>query len=163
MTWRFLLTALLAAALAAAPVLVPSAMAANLSITAANVSPGTNAIKKTALALEAITAGQVVYRSAAGKFGLADNDSATAAIREPYGIAVGNAATNQSVTVVTQGRVNIGAVVVVGTAYFTSSTPGAISGATSDATSGKYPSLVGFAISTTTIDVKLVFPGVAVP
>jgi len=136
---------------------------ANLSVTAANVSPGTNAETETALALEAITAGQVVYKSAAGRFGLCDNDNASAIIRKPYGIAVDNAAISQSVVVQKSGRINIGGTVVVGTPYWSSSTPGAISNISTDATTGKYPAFLGFAVATTTIDLHIKEAGVVVP
>jgi len=136
---------------------------ANLSITAANVSPGTNAVTESGIALEAITAGQVVYKSAAGKFGLCDNDSATAEIRKPFGIALDAVAANQSVVVQRSGRINIGATVVVGTPYWSSPTPGAISNISTDATTGKYPSFLGFAVATTTIDLFIKEAGVVVP
>lgn len=149
----------------AATLALPSpARAADLSVTAANVSPGTNSVREAGVVLEAVTAGQVLYKRASdGKFGLCDNNGASLEIRTPYGIAINNAAANQGVVVHTQGRLNIGATVVVGTAYWTSATPGAISNATADATTGKWPGFVGFAIATTTIDVQIKFSGVAVP
>lgn len=136
---------------------------ADLTITAANVSPGTNATKETANALAAITAGKVVYKDATtGKFGLADSNSATAGVRTPYGIALNDAAINQPLTVVTSGRVNIGAVVVIGESYYLSDTPGGIC-PEADLASGEYPSFIGFGTATTTIDVNIKASGVAVP
>jgi hypothetical protein len=140
------------------------ASAANLSVTASNVSPGTNAVFDNGVALEAVTAGQVLYKRASdGQFGLCDNNSATAEVRVPHGIAVNNAAANQGVRVQTGGRINIGATVVAGTPYFTSDTAGSISNLQTDAASGEYPAFLGFAIATTTIDLNIVYSGVVVP
>jgi hypothetical protein len=151
--------------LAALLLFIPlAAQAANLTVTAANVSSGTNAVVERGTTLEAVTAGQVLYkRSSDNKFGLCDNDSATAEVRVPYGIAVNNAAANQGVVVQTAGRINIGSTVVAGTPYYTSSTAGAISNASADATTGKWPGFIGFAVATTTIEIYLKFAGVAVP
>lgn len=135
----------------------------DLSITANNVSPASSAIKETLIALEAITAGQVVYKDpTTGKAGLADNNSATAAVREPYGVALNGAQANQPVTVQTGGRLNIGATVAAGESYFLSDTAGAIC-PEGDLASGEYTSLIGFGVSTTQIDVNIQKSGVAVP
>jgi hypothetical protein len=62
---------------------------ADLTITAANVIAGNSAKTETGTAGATVTAGQVVYKdSADNKFKLADNDSATAGLRSPYGIAL---------------------------------------------------------------------------
>ena len=121
-------------------------------------------VSKSGRAFEALTAGQVVYKRAAdGEFGLCDNNSATAEIRVPYGVAVNNAAANQGVIVQTAGRINIGATVVAGTPYFTSDTPGAISNLQTDAATGEYPGFLGFAVATTTINLFIKYSGVIVP
>lgn len=137
---------------------------ANITVTAANVTPGTNAVLEDAIVFEAVTAGQLLYRRASdSKLGLCDNNHASAEGRVPFGIAINNAAVNQGVRVVTQGRINIGATVTVGTPHFSSDTPGAISNLQSDAATGESPSFLGFAVATTTIDVFLKYSGVTVP
>lgn len=136
---------------------------ADLSVTAANVTPGTNSVQETLKALVALTAGQVVYRDSTGKkVGLADSNDASSVIRKPYGITLNGAAAGQPIRVHKSGRINIGAVVAVGIPYFASATPGALCVAV-DLTSGKFTSYIGIAVATTTIDVQFHSPGVAVP
>lgn len=136
---------------------------AALTITASNVKPGPNAVIEHGLTAVAVTAGQVAYVAAAtAKFGLTDADSATAEVRTVKGIALHAAAADQPLAVQTDGLITIGATLVPGTAYFSSATAGGIAPA-ADNTSGVYPTFLGFAVSTTQIDLNIVSAGVAVP
>lgn len=127
---------------------------ADLSITAASVVPGSGAKEETGIAGESITAGQVVYKdSADNKFKLADTDSATAAARIPYGIALHAASANQPLTVLTSGSITIGATIAAATPYFLSGTAGAIC-PYADVASGDYTCLIGMGLSTTVLNVS---------
>jgi hypothetical protein len=127
---------------------------ADLVITAASVVAGSTATKETGVAGASITAGQVCYKDASdgGKFKLADNDSATAAVRAPYGIALHAAGSGQPLTVLKEGPITIGATTAVGTIYCLSSTAGGIA-PSADNAAGDYVSIVGIGTSTTVIDV----------
>ena len=124
---------------------------AALVITAASVVPAANASLSTGTAGVAVTAGQVVYLdSITGKYLLADADSATPAARVPAGIAVNNAAVNQALTIQKGGSITIGATVAPGVGYYLSATAGSIA-PVGDNTTGVYPTLLGFGISTTVV------------
>jgi hypothetical protein len=135
---------------------------ADLTITATSVVPGSGAKKETGVAGAAITAGQVVYKDASDsdKFKLADNDSATAAVRSPYGIALHGAASGQPLTVLLAGPITIGATTAVGTVYCLSSTAGGIC-PSADIATGDYNTIVGIGTSTSVIDVKFHSAGAA--
>lgn len=134
---------------------------ADLSITAANVAAGGGAKIVPGTAGEAITAGQVVYLdSSTGRFKLADNNSATAAVRSPYGIALNGAAAGQPLSVLTSGPITIGATLTAGVAYYLSATAGGIC-PVADLATGQYPTVLGIATSTTVLRVNLTESGVA--
>lgn len=132
---------------------------ADLTITATSVVPGSNAVKETGVALSTITAGQVVYRDPTTlKFAPADANSATAAIRAAYGIALNGAAAGQPVTVQTDGDITIGATLVVGVVYVLSATAGGIAPA-ADVADGDYVSVIGTPTSTTVLRLAIVQSG----
>ena len=135
---------------------------ADLSITAANVIAAAAATVDRAHAAGAtITAGQVVYLDRTdGEYKLADNNSATAAVRGPRGIALNGAADGQPLAVATEGPVAFGAVLTAGVAYYLSDTPGGIC-PVADLASGEYPTLLGIATSTDVLDVDIHSAGVA--
>lgn len=134
---------------------------ADLTITAANVAAGSGAKKVNGTAGASITAGQVVYEdSATNTYKLADNDSATAAVRAPVGIALHAAASGQPLTILTQGPITIGATTAVGVVYCLSSTPGGIC-PSADIATGDYNTIIGIGTSVTAIDVKLHSAGAA--
>ena len=134
---------------------------ADLTITAANVVSGAGALVAHGTAGANITAGQAVYLDeAAGNYKLADNNSATAAVREPDGIALHASATGQPLAVHTRGPITIGATLTAGVAYYLSDTPGGIS-PVADLASGEYPTILGIATSTTVLNVKIQSAGVA--
>lgn len=135
---------------------------ANLSITAANVVAGSNAvIDRTGVAGEAIAAGQAVYRSSTTKkWLLADADSVTAEARHAVGIALNGAALDQPLSVVKGGDVTLGAVLAAGTAYYLSDDPGALC-PLADVTGGDYICLLGLAKSAEVLALDIQFPNVA--
>lgn len=127
----------------------------DLSITAASVLPGAGAEIVHGTAGAAITAGQVVYRDAdANTWKLADNDSATAAVRLPHGFALNGAASGQPIAVEVDGDITLGAVLTAGTAYYLSSTAGGIC-PVADLASGDYPCLLGIAESTSVLRIGI--------
>lgn len=134
---------------------------ADLSLTAASVIAGTGANTENGSLGAAVTAGQVLYKASAdGLWYLADNNSATAAIRQATGIALNGGGIGQPVRVLLSGPVTIGATVTAGVAYYLSDTPGGIC-PVADLASGEYSCLVGIATSTTVIDVRFQYSGVA--
>jgi hypothetical protein len=134
---------------------------ANLTITAASVVLGAGASKSTGTIGEALTAGQVVYfDDATSTYKLADNNSATAAVRLPAGIALNGGGVGQPVSVLSSGPITIGATLTAGVAYYLGDTPGSIC-PVADLATGEYPTIIGIAISTTVLDVKIHASGVA--
>lgn len=133
----------------------------DLVVTAGNVVAGSGASKTNGTAGSVITAGQVVYfDDATSNYKLADNNSVTAGVRAPAGIALNGAAIGQPVSVLTSGLVTIGAALAAGVAYYLSDTPGGIC-PVADLASGEYPVIIGIATSATVLDVKIHSAGVA--
>ncbi len=134
----------------------------DISITAANVAAGSNALTVHGTAGEAITAGQVVYQAATSKkWLLADNDSATTEVRQAEGIALNTAgADGQPITVQKSGLITVGGTLTAGTAYYLSGSPGGIA-PLADVGSGDYVVLLGLATSTTVLDLDIQYSGVA--
>lgn len=134
---------------------------ADLSITAANVLPGSDAVTEAGTAGETITAGQAVYRDATTrKYMKADANSLTAAARQARGIALNGASNGQPLTILKSGDITIGATVTAGTDYYLSDTPGGIC-PRADIGSGEYVCLIGIAKSATVVGVAIAFPNVA--
>jgi hypothetical protein len=134
---------------------------ADISITAANVQAGEPSRVEQGIANATITAGQVVYKdSTTGKFALADNNSSTAGIRQPYGIALNGASAGQPLAVLRSGKITIGGTLTAGVAYYLSDTPGGIC-PVADIGSGEYSAFLGIAISTSVLDVGIKYSGVA--
>lgn len=129
----------------------------DLAITATSVVKGDNAIVENGYAAAAITAGQVVYKNAAGKYDLADTDDATAIVRKPRGIALNGAAAGQPVAVQRSGDITIGATLTPGVFYYLSGTPGGIC-PVADVAAGDHPAVIGAATSTTVLSINIVAP-----
>lgn len=159
---RYLLNFLTALALVASSLLcVSPAIAADLTITAANVIKGSNGVVKHGTAGASVTAGKVLYYdSATGTWKLADNNSATVAARSPRGIALHAAEANQPLAVHTGGDITIGATLTPGVVYYLSDTPGGI-GPVADLASGEYPTVIGIAKSASVLAVSFQEAGVA--
>lgn len=132
---------------------------ANLTITAANVAPGTGAKTKSGTAGAAITQGQPVYLDAA-TITLLPADADVIASAAVVGIAINAASTGQPITYQTSGPITIGATVVTGTAYFASTTAGSVC-LESDLSAGDFATFLGFATSTTVITLDIKASGVA--
>lgn len=135
---------------------------ADLTITAASVAPGTDAILQVKIAGSSLTAGNVAYLDPADdKVKLCDVDSATAAARVPWGIVMTSCANNQAVAVQTGGSITIGATVAAGIFYHASDVAGGIR-PSADVNSGDYPAIIGYGISTTQIRLNFAAAGVVV-
>jgi len=133
----------------------------DISITAANVVSGSDASIENGIAGASITAGQVVYLdSSTNKYGLADSNSATAAVRAPRGIALNGAANNQPLAVQRSGAITIGGTLAAGVTYYLSDTPGGLC-PVADVGSGEYSVVMGMAASTTVLNVDIQASGVA--
>lgn len=131
---------------------------ADITITAASVLPGANAIIENGYAGVAITAGQVVYLdTSTNRYGLADTDSATAIVRKPRGIALNGAGVSQPIAVQKSGDITIGATVTKGVAYYLSKTAGGIA-PVADITTGAYTAILGIATSATVLSINIVAP-----
>ncbi len=134
---------------------------ADLTITAANVIAGSNSSVVNGTLGATVTAGQVMYQDAAdSRWKLADNNSATAAIRIPQGIALNGGGSGQPVRVLLSGDITIGATMTAGVAYYLGDTPGGIC-PVADLASGEYPAIIGIATSTTVLKVNITASGVS--
>jgi len=132
----------------------------DVSLTAASVVAGNTATIVRGIAAASITAGQILYLDpTTGKYGLADTDSATAAVRTVAGVALHAAAANQPIALVTAGPVTIGATIAAGVFYYASGTAGGIC-PIGDVAPGDYPSVVGYGLSTTVLQVDINNSGV---
>ena len=130
----------------------------DLVITASNIvqSSGT---KNTLIAAETITAGAWLYAATATTVGLASNVSAVKAV--VIGLALNGGVAGQPITYAMHDAVvAFGAILTAGAWYVVSA-----AGATSpvaDQTSGDYSSLCGVGLTTSTMKIKLVVPGVVI-
>lgn len=134
---------------------------ADITITAASVVAGADALKESGTAGETITAGQAVYKaSATKKWMKADSNSATAEVRQATGIALNGAAVNQPISVLKGGDITIGATLTAGATYWLSDTAGGIC-PDADVGAGEYACLLGVAKSTSVLSVSIQFPNVS--
>lgn len=133
----------------------------DLSITASNVTPGSDSMSETGYLGETVTAGQPVYKSSTDSLWYkADNNSATAAARTPGGIALNGGAAGQPVRVHKSGDLNVGSILTPGVAYYLSDTAGGIC-PVADLATGEYPCFIGIAKSASVLKVVIVASGVA--
>lgn len=133
----------------------------DLSITAASVVAGADAVRDSGIAGEAVAAGKAGYLSSTtNRWMLADSNSATAEARLAKGIFLNNAAAGQPVAVQRSGDITIGATLTPGTAYYLSDTPGGIC-PLADVGSGEYVCLLGLAKSSTVLALDIQYPGVS--
>lgn len=134
---------------------------ADLSLTAANVVSGSNAVRENGTAGETIAAGKALYKSSTtNKWMLADSNSATAEARAAIAIALNGASLNQPITVQRSGQVTIGGTVTAGIEYYLSDTPGGIC-PVADVGSGEYVCLVGVATTAAILDLNFKYTGVS--
>lgn len=126
----------------------------DLSITAANVLK-VSGVTKSGDAGADLTGGQMVYKDATdSKLKLADSDGA-AALRECIGMVLsGGAGNGQPAHLIEEGVVSLGAILTPGKIYVLSDTPGGIMPA-DDLETGDYVTIVGVAVSTTQLKIKI--------
>jgi hypothetical protein len=140
---------------------------ADITITPGSVVPVAGYISENGTAGATITAGQVVYLdSSDSKYKLADSNSATAAVRAAYGIALHGGSNGQPMQILRSGDITIGATVAVGTVYVLSATPGGIAPAApgvTDLVTGMYTFVIGIGQTAAILTVKFFTASVAVP
>jgi len=131
---------------------------ADLTVVAADVVADYQAKIKTAVAGEAISAGEALYVKAADdELYLAKHDG-TEAEAEAVGIAVADAADAATVTYISEGELALGAVLTKGVVYGLSATYGAVAPIT-DTGSADYVTVLGVAKSASTLEVKIIVSG----
>jgi hypothetical protein len=134
---------------------------ADLSITAANCVPVAPALIGYGTSGATITAGQAIYLEASSNtWKLADNNSATAEVRQATALALTGSASGQPIAYLSSGSVTLGATMTAGVAYYLSDTPGGIC-PVADLASGEYPLVIGIASSTTVLKLSFTSSGVA--
>jgi hypothetical protein len=134
---------------------------ADITITAANVLAGAGAETENGTLGATATAGQALYKAAAdGRWYLADNNAASAEVRQAKGIALNGGAAGQPVRVLKSGLCTIGGTMTAGVTYYLSDTPGGIC-PIADVGSGEYSCIVGIATTTSILDVRFQYSGVA--
>jgi hypothetical protein len=135
---------------------------ADISITAASVIASESASLEDGVAGATITAGQVVaIDPATDRYVLADNNSGTADLRSPVGIALHASLAGQPLRIAKRGSVTVGAVLTAGVAYYLSDTPGGIC-PVADLASGEYSSILGVASSTSNLKLAIQESGAAI-
>ena len=133
----------------------------DLTITAASVIPGGDAVIVNGRAGATVTAGQVVYKEAAtGKFKQTDTNSGTAEVKVAYGIALNGASDGQPLAVQTSGQITLGSVLTAGTAYYASETAGGIQPAADVATEDVC--FLGIALSASVLKLSIINSAVTV-
>lgn len=134
---------------------------ADLSVTAGNVVPGSNAVTEQGTAGEAIAAGKQVYKATATKkWMLADSNSATVEARRPTATALTGSALNQPIVVQKSGDITLGATLTANTPYFASDTPGGVC-PIADVGAGEYLTQIGIARTTAILQLNYSTTGIA--
>lgn len=135
---------------------------ADLTITAANVSPVAGYQFEDMTAGVAITAGDVIYKDSSDSLAkLADCDGA-AALAVVKGIALNDAAVTQPVRVQTAGDLDVGATLTVGEIYVLSGTAGNICPEGDLATNDKV-CILGVATAADNLKLSIFNSGATVP
>lgn len=135
---------------------------ADLSLTAANVAPGSGRLLKDGTAGATITAGQSIYEDATdgGKLKLADAN-ASAAAADTAGIALHGASSGQPIRYQYAGEISIGTTTMdVGKIFVQSANAGGIAPST-DLGSGWYTKVIGISKTNSTLSLILRGAGVA--
>ena len=133
---------------------------ADIAITAANVKLVSGSTQSF-LAGAVVAAGQIVFKEdSTKKVKLGDNDSATAEVRSALGIALNGGTVDQPVAVAQNGAVvDVGAVLVAGTDYYLSGTPGSIC-PRADVVTTDDPIRIGMALTTSRLQLDINDPNV---
>ena len=136
---------------------------ADLSVTAANVLAAANATKKTGVAGAAITAGDSLYADSTDGNKLKPAlHSGTEEQAECVGVALNDAADEQPAHYLSEGDLNPGATVAVGTAYAVGAAAGGIAPIV-DVGTGDFMTIIGIATTTSNLKLRLAVGGVAKP
>lgn len=134
---------------------------ADLTVTAASVLPGSNAVTENGLLGATVTAGQAVYKEAStGTWKLSDADSATAEVRTVGGIALNGGGSGQPVRVLRSGDITIGATMTANIGYYLSNTAGGIC-PIADVGAGEYLVQIGISRTTAILQVDIQSTGVS--
>lgn len=127
------------------------APAADVTITATSVVPGSNAQYRYGVAGAAITAGQLVYLDVTTNTWKLSDANLSATASDVDGIAINSAASGAPVTIVTQDDdLTLGGTTAEGTIYILSATAGGIAPA-ADLTTGWYAVVVALGKSATKV------------
>ncbi len=139
---------------------------ADLSITPAQVIKGSNAVVKSGIAGENITAGEPLYIDTdnANVLKLAGSNG-TALIGTVAGIALHGADTSQPIDYQSAGSITLGdgAAMTVGEIYLASNTLGGIAPEADVSTSLDYVSMLGVATTTAVLSLKVFNSGAQIP
>lgn len=132
---------------------------ADLSVVAANVKPGSDAVTKRGIASEAITAGDSVFVAVDLGIELCEKDQAAldAACR---GVALNDAAVDQPIEYAVSGSVDMGAILAIGQVYIVGAAPGGLAPEV-DAGAGDFVTVVGVATSANLLKLGILQSGVA--
>jgi hypothetical protein len=132
-----------------------------ITITPANAIKGTGAVTAIVTAGEALSAGFWVYKKASDSlYYKADADDA--AKDDVAGMVLGDAAANQEVVLQSNGVVAVGAVLTVDEIYVLSGTLGKMF-PLGDLSTGQYLTILGPALTTSTLDFHLKTTSIAAP
>jgi len=135
---------------------------ADLSPTAANVLAASDAVTEVGTLGATVVPGDVMYKdSSDGLWKLADNDSATAAVKIPQGVALNGGGSGQPVKVLKSGDLTLGVILTAGIAYYLSDTAGKIC-PVGDIVTGQTATLIGIARSTSVLRVNFTVSGVTI-
>lgn len=129
---------------------------AAISVTATSVAPGSSCTTASGTAGATITAGQVLYIDTANSnvLKLADTDSSdlTSTVA---GIALHGASSGQPITYATDGLVTFNAVLVASKVYIAGATAAGDINPVADHTTGWRMSILGVAMSTTSLRLRI--------
>ena len=119
---------------------------ADLSITAANVAPGSDAVKLTYTSGATITQGQTCYQNSSDSKVYLTDGNVTATESVFVGVALNSATAGQPITLQTSGSLTTGGTMTVGQTYWVSNTAGAVQNSIS---AGTFNTIVYIATSAT--------------
>lgn len=134
---------------------------AALTITAANIIKGTGAQTASGTAGETITAGMAVYiKSSDNKIYKADAN-ASAEASAAVGVALHGALASQPIVYQVGGPLSFGAILTAGLIYVAGATTAGDINPSSDLASGWYTNIIGYALTTSSMQITPVNTGVA--
>ena len=128
---------------------------ADLSITAANVAGGADAVNRQGIAGATITAGQALYQDSADSYKLKPARANAVATDLVVGIALHGAANNQPITYQSAGNINLGATLAVGQVYVLSAAAAGGIAPNADLLTGNFVSVLGVATSASNLIVNI--------